>query len=195
MAGDHRRAQQKFPNRMTEIFQNCVDAADRAELAFLLIGGHAVNARGYQRTTLDLDLLIPAADLSRWKTLMAEIGYESIHETKAFCQFKPMEGEDFRIDLMLVNQPTFGKLLAGSERIKYGHRQIQVVGALHLIALKLHATRTRDRAVQGKDYYDILNLIRLNNINTNSTEFQTILDRYASPSIRERLLSDIQRSF
>jgi hypothetical protein len=38
-----------------DIFQLLVDAANAADLEFILIGGHAVNARGYARTTLDLD--------------------------------------------------------------------------------------------------------------------------------------------
>lgn len=60
------------------------------------------------------------------------------------------------------------------------------------IALKLHATRTWDRAVQGKDYYDILNLIRIHKVDTTSQEFLEILNRYATESIRERLLSDLK---
>ncbi len=177
-----------------EIFQTSVDAAVAAGLRFLLIGGHAVNAHGYERTTLDIDFLVEKSDLDEWKAVMSDLGYHSIHETKAFSQFEPVDGEGFRIDLMLVDGKTFAKLLAGSQAMDYGGRRIQVVGALHLIALKLHATRTWDRAVQGKDYYDILKLIQSNAINTQSEQFTAILDQYATPSIRERLLSDLRRS-
>jgi len=93
---------------------------------------------------------------------------------------------------MLVDPPTFEKLSRGSEEKLYGDRQIKIASILHLIALKLHATRTWDRAVQGKDYYDILNLIRIHKLDTTSQEFLEILDRYATESIRERLLSDIK---
>jgi len=176
----------------SNIYRTCVDAADRDGLPFLLIGGHAVNARGYQRTTLDLDFLIPVENLAAWQKVMEVAGYQMIHETRAFAQFDPVCGEGFRVDIMLVNSETFAKLFAGSDRIDYGGRRVQVVGVLHLIALKLHATRTWDRAVQGKDYYDILNLINVNRIDPNSPEFQTILKNYASASIQERLLRDLQ---
>lgn len=179
---------------MTSIFQTATRAAQAEGREFLLIGGHAVNARGYERTTLDFDFMIPAADLPAWKKILADLGYEPIHETKAFAQFEPVGGGGFRIDLMLVDDPTFAKLMAGSEVRSYGGCEIRVAGVLHLIALKLHATRTWDRAVQGKDYYDILNLIRVNRLDIGSPEFQTILNRYATPSIRERLLSDLKRS-
>jgi len=179
---------------MSTIFQEAVRAAQAAGRDFILIGGHAVNARGYERTTLDFDFAIPLDDLAAWKNILSGLGYRSIHETKAFAQFEPVGGGGFRVDLMLVNDATFAKLLAGSEVRSYGGCEICVAGVLHLVALKLHATRTWDRDVQGKDYYDILSLIRINRIDTCAPEFQSILDRYATPSIKERLLSDLKRS-
>lgn len=179
---------------MTTIFQTATRAAQAEGREFILIGGHAVNARGYERTTLDFDFLIPASDLPAWKNILSGLGYHLIHETKAFSQFEPVGGGGFRVDLMLVDDATFAKLLAGSEVRSYGGCEIRVAGVLHLIALKLHATRTWDRAVQGKDYYDIFNLIRINRIGADAPELQSILNRYATPSIRERLLSDLKRS-
>ena len=182
-------------NGEPDIFQRIVDAANAADLEFVLIGGHAVNARGYARTTLDFDFLIAADDLSAWKHMLDRLNYRPIHEVEAFAQFEPKSDEGFRIDLMLVDASTFAKLSAGSEMLTYGERVVPVAGVLHLIALKLHATRVRARAMQGKDYYDILNLIRLHQINTGSSEFHEILNRYASPSIKERLLHDLARDF
>ena len=74
--------------------------------------------------------------------------------SRAFAQLEPEAGDGFRIDLMLVDSPTYAKIAAGSELLPYGDRDIRVAGVLHLIALRLHATRTSTRAVQGKDYYD-----------------------------------------
>ncbi|MEX1118943.1 MAG: nucleotidyl transferase AbiEii/AbiGii toxin family protein [Terrimicrobiaceae bacterium] len=179
---------------MINSFQLCVDAAAESRLELILIGGHAVNARGYLRTTMDVDFLIPKADLENWKAILASNHFHLIHETKAFAQFQPSEPDGFRVDLMLVDQPTFAKLHAGSEVLQYGPCRVRVAGVLHLIALKLHATRTWDRAVQGKDYYDILQLIRINHVKPDSPELQEILTRYATPSIKERLLSDLQRA-
>ncbi|MEI6072901.1 MAG: nucleotidyl transferase AbiEii/AbiGii toxin family protein [Verrucomicrobiae bacterium] len=179
---------------MTTIFQTATRAAKAAGREFILIGGHAVNARGYERTTLDFDFLIPADDLPSWKQILSGLGYHPIHETKAFAQFEPVGGGGFGLDLMLVDVPTFTKLMAGSEVRSYGGCEIRVAGVPHLIALKLHATQASDRAVQGKDYYDILNLVRIHRIDTGALEFQEILNRYATPSIRDRLLNDLKRS-
>jgi hypothetical protein len=178
---------------MTEIFEAFVDAANAQGRPFILIGGHAINAHGYERTTLDFDFLVLGSDQADWKKIMASIGYTPIHETAAFIQFAPETGGSMRVDLMLVGDSTFEKLHLASETKSYGGRTIQIASVLHLIALKLHATRTWNRAVQGKDYYDILNLIQIHRIDSSSEEFQQILSRYATDSIRERLISDLKR--
>jgi hypothetical protein len=178
---------------MTDSFQTCVDAAGKEGLECILIGGHAVNARGYLRTTLDVDFVVRRVDLQRWKDLMCGNGFCLVHETKAFAQFSPPGQGAMRVDLMLVDDATFTKLAKGSDIMTYGNCRVRVAGVLHLVALKLHATRTWNRAVQGKDFYDIVELIRIHRIDPTSSEFQYILNRYATPSIKERLLSDLRR--
>lgn len=140
---------------------------------------------------MDVDFLVPVRDLAKWKTLLAEAGFRLFRETKAFAQFEPPSPEEFPLDLMLVDDLTFEKLMRGAEFLHLADRKVAVAGALHLIALKLHATRTWDRAVQGKDYYDILGLIRANHLEINSPAFTEILERYATPTIKERLLRDL----
>lgn len=186
--GNARRPRYRF--RVTGTIQQFLDRAAEAGLQTLLIGGHAVNLHGHSRTTLDVDFLIPREHLPEWKNLLEDLGYHCIRETKAFAQF---EGgpEDFRIDLMLVDDATFSKLRAGSVRARFADRETVLIGLLHLIALKLHATRTWSRAVQGKDYYDILALMKTNRVDAASREFLEILERYASPTIKERLLRDL----
>lgn len=57
------------------IFSVIQGEAERSGLNFLIIGGHAVNALGYQRTTLDIDILVGEAELAEWKQLLARLGY------------------------------------------------------------------------------------------------------------------------
>lgn len=94
---------------------------------------------------------------------------------------------------MLVDVATFRKRLEGSEWIDYGRRRVRVAGVLHLIALKLHALRNADRALLAKDYVDILSLIRRNALSPASPELLEILNRYATDSIRKRLLQDLRQ--
>jgi len=46
---------------------------------------------------------------------------------------------------------------------------------------------------QRKDQVEALNLVRIHYLDTAAPEFQKILDRYATPSIKERLLSELRR--
>lgn len=180
-----------------DIFQICVDAADAAGCDFLLIGGHAVNAHGFIRTTTDFDFLLASRDLLSWSEVLKKAGYQLVapeRPIQAFAQFQPRAAGGFRVDLMLVNDATFAKLLAGSEWHEFGHRRVRVIGALHLIALKLHALREAHRVEAGVDFLDVTQLIRLKHIDIASEEFQEILNRYATPTIRERLLRDLGQS-
>jgi hypothetical protein len=179
-----------------DIFQICVDAATAAGLDFLLIGGHAVNAHGFSRTTTDFDFLIAGRDLRTWSDALQGANYHLVapeRPIRAFAQFEPRDPGGLRVDLMLVDDATFTNLVAGSEWREVGHRRVRVIGALHLIALKLHALQAPHRLEAGVDYLDILQLVRLNRIDTATAEFQQVLNRYATPAIRERLLRDLER--
>jgi hypothetical protein len=179
-----------------DIFQICVDAAAAANLDFLLIGGHAVNAHGFIRTTTDFDFLLASRDLRAWSEVLDRSGYHLVapeRPIQAFAQFQPGEADGFRVDLMLVGDETFAKLVAGSEYREIGHRRVRVIGVLHLIALKLHALREPHRVEAGVDYLDIVQLVRMKRIDIAGTEFQEIVNRYASPIIRERLSHDLEQ--
>ncbi len=177
-----------------DIFQICVDAAASAGSEFLLIGGHAVNAHGFIRTTTDFDFLLASRDLRTWSEVLDRAGYQLIapeRPIQAFAQFEPREGDGFGIDLMLVDDKTFAKLVSASEFREFAHRRVRVIGVLHLIALKLHALQSAQRIEAGVDYLDIVQLVRLKQINFASGEFQEIINRYASSAIRERLRHDL----
>jgi hypothetical protein len=180
-----------------DIFQICVDAAGATGLDFLLIGGHAVNAHGFIRTTTDFDFLLANRDLRPWSEVLQGAGYRLVapeQPIRAFAQFQSSDPKGFRVDLMLVDDPTFAKLVGGSEWREFGHRRVRVIGALHLIALKLHALHVLERVVAGVDYLDIVQLVRLKQIDIASAEFQEIMNRYAPPAIRERLYRDLEQS-
>lgn len=171
-----------------------MDASAAAGLDFLLIGGHAVNAHGFIRTTTDFDFLIAGRDLQPWSDILKREGYHLTtreRPIRAFAQFAPADEGSHGVDLMLVDETTFSKLLAGSDWLAVGTRRVRVIGALHLIALKLHALKAEDRIQSGVDYLDIIQLVRLKRIDTAGDEFQEILNRYAAPAIKERLLRDI----
>lgn len=98
------------------------DEATEAHLAFLIIGGLAVNAYGHTRTTYDADLLIPRRDLPAWKALLQKFGSVVRHEQENFTQFQtPLHGMR-PVDLMLVNDRTFEKLSRAARLLQIAGR-------------------------------------------------------------------------
>jgi hypothetical protein len=69
-----------------DLFQFLHDVSATRHLELVVIGGHAVNALGYSRTTLDLDLLVRKSDSEAWKNPFRELGYAVLRETDAFVQ-------------------------------------------------------------------------------------------------------------
>ena len=167
-------------------FSKIASKASSSGLQFLIIGGHAVNAYGYQRTTLDIDILIAEEELSEWKELLSQLGYIWGHETESFVQFKEPEGsEEFPVDLMIVNASTFAKLNAQAVGKPFGEIELKIPRPLDLIALKLHALRSPVRVELGKDLPDILALIRLLDLDLPDPDLCAILDRYATEQIKD----------
>ncbi|MDA0577469.1 MAG: hypothetical protein O3B24_05160 [Verrucomicrobia bacterium] len=169
-------------------FAKFSEDARSAGLPFVIVGGHAVNAYGYQRTTLDADFLIPETTLAAWRTFWESRGYACVHTSNAFCQFRSSDGaERFPVDLMLVDDATFATMHARHQDRDVGGTQLAVPDPLDLIALKLHALRSAARARDGRDILDVLGLVRGCRIDTKSVEFNQLLDRYADEATRQKI--------
>ncbi|MGH7952149.1 MAG: hypothetical protein ACREFE_09550, partial [Limisphaerales bacterium] len=54
--------------------QKISQKADELDIPFLIIGGHAVHAYGYVRTTDDLDLIVPGGQRAQWSKLLDNVG-------------------------------------------------------------------------------------------------------------------------
>lgn len=48
---------------------------DEARIAYVVVGGMALNAHGYRRTTVDVDVLVTAEGLDRVKAALTGLGY------------------------------------------------------------------------------------------------------------------------
>lgn len=176
---------------MTDTYHTILQIAEEEGLDLILIGGHAVNALGYERTTLDLDFMVVADKMENWKTTLENKGFQNSHKMDAFIQFISPYPDGLRVDLMFVDASTFSKIASASQQVPYGTTSVRVPCLLHLIALKLHALKNPAREKLGKDYGDIKALILHHSIDTTSAEFQGILDRYATPTIRYKLIRDL----
>jgi hypothetical protein len=173
----------------SDIFAAVAEASVSQGLPVLVIGGHAVNAYGYVRTTLDADFLVCADDLPAWRMVFESFGYRWRGQTDAFAKLDPPDTESpaLPVDIMLVSRETFLKLMDGQRELEFGPTRLLVPHPLHLIALKLHAMKNDERRRLGKDLPDILQLIRLCGIDPAGVEFRRIIERYANQPTRTLL--------
>ncbi len=167
-----------------ELIERLTEEAGKRNMDFLLIGGQAVISLGHQRMTMDLDFLVPASNKAGWEDLLARYGYRCFTEANAFAQFEGEIGWP-RIDLMLVDEATFAKLRADSV-VTQGRR---TPSPQHMVALKLHASRSRDRDPQkaGQDWLDIRKLIELHRLDPNEETFASLIRRYGGDEALERI--------
>lgn len=165
----------------TNAFARIAAVAERKNARILVIGGHAINAYGYTRTTVDFDFVIPGTTLPIWRDELDAIGYRWRGETRAFAQFSAPEGDNppFPIDLMLVDEVTFEKLWIEARVLDFAGVSLRVPKPTHLIALKLHALKNPARAARGKDLPDIVQLMRIAELDLADPELDAILRRYA----------------
>lgn len=171
------------------LFKRVAEAAGRAGLEVLVIGGHAVNAYGYTRTTLDVDFLLAVESFCEWRPVFESAGYRWAGQTETFARMDPpvTDPPSLPVDVMLVSKETFSNLYAERRLLDFGGVRLPVPKPINLIALKLHAMRNLERFKKGKDLPDILNLISICQIDTKSGEFKDVLSRYANDETRSLL--------
>lgn len=170
-----------------------VRAAEK-KLPFLLAGGHAVIVHGYQRTTFDVDLVIPRPDRDAWLELMKGLGYTLFHEGPAFLQLNPPSGGRWQpVDLAFLNRETFDRLRADSLPNPLGPAFPSVVSLRHLVAMKCHAIKHGHPGRVVKDMDDVINLFMANRLNPAQTEWRELVLKYGTSELQEKLVRVCQR--
>lgn len=153
-------------------------AANERGLPSLLIGGNAMIILGYARNTIDLDLLLPEQDRSRWLDLLREFGYRLFHGSSAFAQFEPPQADGVPVDLMFVETETWKKLIAGARETSIGDERVLVPRPEYLVALKLHAASSATRAKPEVDWEDIRQIVRIGGLDPAQPSFRELILRY-----------------
>lgn len=129
-------------------------------MPFMVIGGHAINVFGISRQTGDLDLLVQRSAKPRWLDLMSKLLYDKGQDSDNFARFRPNHIAAWPIDLMFVDDTTFGKLADAAVTTLVGAVSVPVASARHLATLKIHALKHFQEHRFAKDYNDLLGLLR-----------------------------------
>lgn len=169
-------------------FDRISKLASSRQLPFLLIGGHAVAAHGYGRTTVDVDLLIRKHDRQSWLDELSGLGYRLYHDGVSFLQLSAAEKGNWPLDLMLVDEATFEGMWAEAISTVLDDIQLKIPSLRHLLALKLHALKSMPPHRLLKDLQDVASLIKANGLDARDESFRELVLKYGDNNVYDKIL-------
>lgn len=168
--------------KAAEVLKACVE---QSTSPFIVIGGFAVIAHGYQRTTMDLDLLIRRAHADQWTDLLKRIGYDLDYAHQTFARYKSSQHID--LDVMYVNDATFDGMFVAAVPTQFDGVPVKVPSFEHLLALKLHVSKQELRHRRLYDWDDIVNLIVQNKIDMREPRWRAVFEKYGTLDLYEKV--------
>jgi predicted nucleotidyltransferase len=167
--------------------QKISQQAQDAGIPFLVIGGYAVLAHGYTRTTDDLDLIVQRGRRAQWSKLLDGFGMVVKNDAANFLQFDPVDETSLKMDLMFVSEGVFEQLNRTAVKSTVEGVPVRVVSLLHLIALKCHSFQHSRSMRRLKDLDDLVQLILVNGLDLNEPELRATILKHGSADTYEKL--------
>ena len=171
---------------MAAFLDDLSEALARPNLHVLLIGGHALQAYGITRQTLDIDWITSDEDIAVIRKIMIEKGFGILAQTENFLRFHHQKTGVMDIDVLLVDRKTLQIMYDAGTDYRYGNMQWRIPSPLHLIALKLHAIKNNPRR-ESRDVADILDLIRLTENKISVEDLHQLCRKYGPEGIYQRI--------
>lgn len=169
------------------VFHLISELTQKEGISCLLIGGFAVNYYKVTRQTADVDFLITKEDFKKIAGFLKKAGYKEILVQETFVQLKSGRLPLLDIDFMFVDRETFMKIMNESRPIKIAGQKFIVPSLNHLIALKLHSIKYNPKIRLTRDLPDIVNLIRINEVNIKDRKFKELCLKYGTEEIFQRI--------
>ncbi|UCB56680.1 MAG: nucleotidyltransferase [Candidatus Omnitrophota bacterium] len=176
---------------MTTVFHLISAISKKAGVSCILVGGFAVNYYKYTRQTADVDFLITKEDFEKIAGLLKEAGYKQDYTQKVFTRLKSSKYNLWDIDFMFVDKETLLEIIKDGKEINIAGQKFTVPSLYNLIALKLHSIKYNPKVRNIKDLPDIINLIRINEVDFKSKKFQKLCLKYGTKEIYNEILESI----
>jgi hypothetical protein len=118
---------------------------------------------------------------------MKSLKYACGQNNSVFSRFSPDGHINWPIDFMYVSDPVFAEFLSEAVEVKLYDYKSVVVGAKHLIFLKLHALKNFIEHRHSKDLLDVIEIIRKNPNAITDAELQNACIKYANIDLYNRI--------
>ncbi len=174
------------------VFHLISDLTRDEGVSCVLIGGFAINHYRVTRQTADVDFLITKEDFDKISELLEKAGYKKVLLQENFAQLQSSRLSLLDVDFMFVDKETLKKIVDEGERFKIVGQAFIVPSLHHLIALKLHSIKYNSRIRLTKDLPDIINLIRINEVNVKDKEFKEICLKYGTKELYDQITEAVK---
>src|SRR5215217_1571059 len=136
---------------LLEEFKAITEMLNSAGIEYAVCGGWAMAIHGLPRGTIDIDLLIRAADLDRVRGIARDNGFDieglPLHfeiEIRRMSKVDPESGELVTLDLLLVSEDDPHDFWTDRVRVVWKEGETSVVSRKSLIGMKRVAGRKQD---------------------------------------------------
>ena len=158
----------------------------------VLIGGFAINHYRVTRQTADVDFLITKDDFGKIVGLLEKAGYKKSLLQENFAQLESGRLSLLDVDFMFVDQSTLEKIMNEGQKVKIVGQVFTVPSLDHLIALKLHSIKGNPKIRLTRDLPDIINLIRINDVNIKDKKFKELCLKYGTLELYNKILGALK---
>jgi len=173
--------------KYSTIFHLISSVCSQRNISCVLIGGFAVNYYKVTRQTADVDFLITKDDYDKILNLLEEEGFKQDYAQEVFARLTTEKSYLMDLDFMFVDKETLDKIIKEGKHITIDGEKFIVPSLLHLIALKLHAIKYNPKIREYKDLADIIELIRMNKIDTRGSEFKSLCLKYGTEELYNKI--------
>ena len=170
------------------VFHLISDLTHEEGVPCVLIGGFAINHYRVTRQTADVDFLITKEGLEKISGLLEKAGYKKALSQENFVQFQSGRLSLLDVDFMFVDQETLQKIMKEGEQFKIVGQTFTVPSLHHLIALKLHSIKHNPKLRLAKDFPDIINLIKINEVNVKDKKFKELCLKYGTAETYNKIV-------
>jgi hypothetical protein len=174
----------KYPTIFHLISSVCAEK----NIPFILIGGFAVNFHKVTRQTADLDFLMTREDFGKIAGLLQEEGFRQEYSQDVFARLTSEKSYFMDLDFMFVDNETLDKIIKEAKSATIAGQKFAVPCLDHLIALKLHAIKYNPKTREYKDLADILELIKVNEVDIHNKAFKDLCLKYGTEELYNKIL-------
>lgn len=169
------------------IFHRISSLFKKYKVQGVLVGGYALIAKKVQRMTFDIDFILTETDYLKIEHELIEMGYSVLNRQDAFVQLKSEKKGWRDLDFLISDADTIEILISQGEKTMIAGETFIVPSPMHLIEMKLHSIANNKRR-ELKDFPDIVQLIKMNDINMNEHAVERIFQKYHLMDLFDRMI-------